>query len=129
MATMTMDFGGSRIARPAVRTSSSYATPAVRLTARGRLVVRVLIASVVTLLAFTLLSVGKGVVVAAMVDSAATTASHSVVVRAGDTLWQISARELPGVDPREGIARIRTLNGLSATDTLLAGETVEIPTV
>lgn len=129
MATMTMDFGGPRLARPASRTSAARAATPVRLTPRGRLVVRLLVGVVVTLLAFVLLSLGQGAVVAAMTDAPASTATHSVVVRSGETLWQIAARELPGTDPRDGISRIRTLNGMAPTDSLLAGETLAIPTV
>lgn len=129
MATMTMDFGGSRIARPAVRATTARASAPVRLTARGRLVVRLMLVLVATLLAFLLLSLGQGAIVSAMTDASASTASHSIVVRSGETLWQIAARELPGTDPRDGISRIRTLNGMAPTDSLLAGETLAIPTV
>lgn len=129
MATMTLDYAAPRMARPAVRAVPAYSNAPVRLTARGRLVVRVLAAFVATLLTFTILSLGQGAVVAAMSDAPAAATSHSVVVRSGETLWQIAARELPNTDPREGLSRIRTLNGMAPTDSLLAGETLEIPTV
>ena len=130
MATMTMDFGGSRSARPGTRAAAQRGAQApIRLTARGRLVVRILIVALVAIVASVVLSFGKNVALSAMTDASVTTASHSVVVRSGETLWQIAAREMPSIDPRDGIARIRTLNGLSSTDTLLAGETLGIPTV
>jgi len=129
MATMTMDFSAPRIARPAVRSTTAPTNTSVRLTARGRLVVRAVVAFVATLLAFVMLSLGQGAIVSAMTDAPASVASHSIVVRSGETLWQIAIRELPNTDPRDGISRIRTLNGMAPTDSLLAGETLEIPTV
>lgn len=129
MATMTMDFSAPHIARPAVRSTTAPTNTSVRLTARGRLVVRAVVAFVATLLAFVMLSLGQGAIVSAMTDAPASVASHSIVVRSGETLWQIAIRELPNTDPRDGISRIRTLNGMAPTDSLLAGETLEIPTV
>lgn len=129
MATMTMDFGGSRMTRPALRAVSTTAAAPVRLTARGRLVLRLALATLVALLTFVLLSLGSGAVVSALTTAPAVSSGHSVVVRSGETLWQIAARELPGLDPREGIARIRTLNGMTAADMLVAGATLDIPTV
>ena len=130
MATMTMDFGAPRIAaRP--RTSREVAvrtaTP-VRLTARGRVVVRAGIVLLVALVAFVVMSYGKAAVIATLSRTPATTASvHTVVVQPGQTLWQIAVRELPGIDPRDGIGRIRTLNGLSASDSLVAGQALAVP--
>lgn len=128
MATMTMDFAAPRTRRvaPADRTRSAAPAP-VRLTARGRLVVRLAVAVVATALAFVVLSLGQGAVVSTLSSAPVASVHHTVVVRGGETLWQIASRELPGLDPREGISRIRTLNGLAATDVLLAGETLEIP--
>ena len=130
MATMTMDCVGPRVMRPATRVTTVHAESTLRLTARGRFVVRIAVATLVTLLFFTLLSLGKGTAVAATTQTPkSVAASHSVVVRSGETLWQIAARELPNIDPRDGIARIRTLNGMSTMAILDAGQTLEIPTV
>jgi len=130
MATMSMDFGGTAFTRSARPAKAAPARASVRLTARGRLVVRVVLALVATVLAFIVLSMGKGAVVSAMTHAPqGSVVSHSVVVRSGETLWGIASRELPGTDPRDGIARIRTLNGMDASDTLVAGDTLAIPTV
>jgi predicted Zn-dependent protease len=130
MATMTMDFGGPRTSLSTRRATTAQASNTIRLTARGRLVVRGILAVFATLLVFTLLSLGKGAVVGAMTHAPQhVTAAHSIVVRSGETLWQIANRELPNTDPRDGIARIRTLNGMSTIDVLDAGQTIEIPTV
>lgn len=119
MATMTMDFAGSR--------PVSTRTP-VALTARGRFVVRVMTTVVAAVLLLAVLGFGKDLAVAALSSVPQETAvSHSVVVRPGETLWQIAARELPGGDVRDAVARIRTLNALDGRS-LLAGETIAIPT-
>lgn len=127
MATMTMDFAATRPAHASSSRSRTAVPSPVRLTARGRLVVRLTVAALATALAFVVLSMGQGAVVSTLASSPVASVHHTVVVRGGETLWQIASRELPSLDPREGIARIRTLNGLAATDVLLAGETLEIP--
>lgn len=100
----------------------------LRLTRRGRAVVRGAALLAIVVLSFALLSLGKGVAAAAFSGDASTpVASHSVVVRAGDTLWTIAARELPGMDTREGIARLRTLNAMTPADRLIAGSTLLVP--
>lgn len=117
MATMTMDLGSSRIGT----------TTPIALTARGRFVVRTMVAVIAAALAFGVLSIGKDVAIAALSNaSASTVASHSVVVQPGETLWQIAARELPGADTRDGVARIRTLNALEG-GSIRAGQTLAIP--
>ena len=127
MATMTMDFGAPRFA---ARPRASQAAAPLRLTARGRVVVRAGIVLLVACIAFVVMSYGKGAVVAALSRTPAPAASvHTVVVQPGQTLWQIAARELPGIDPRDGIGRIRTLNALSATDSIVAGQALSVPSV
>lgn len=116
MATMTMDFGARRVST----------TPVV-LTARGRVVVRALVGALAAVLALGVFSYGKDVAVAALsTASAATVASHTVVVQPGETLWQVAARELPTTDRRDAVARIRTLNALEGRP-VQAGETIAIP--
>ena len=118
MATMTMDLGGRRVV--------GTTTPVV-LTARGRFVTRAIVTVLAAVLALGVLSFGKDVAVAALSNaSAATVASHSVVVKPGETLWQIAARELPNTDTRDGVARIRTLNVLDG-GSIKAGQTLAIP--
>lgn len=126
MATMTMDFGGSGLPRrTAVRPAS---TASLRLTMRGRRVLFALVLLAATLLAFVAMSVLHGGSVFALTHEAAPMqAAHSVVVKPGDTLWTIASREMPGVDPIEGIGRIRTLNAMTPTSTLVAGSTLAIP--
>ena len=127
MATLTMDFGAPRF-RQSRHAAAPTAAATIRLTARGRLVLRLLLASVATALLLLTASVARNVMQLDTLDTGVPVAVHTVVVRSGETLWQIAAREYPGTDPREGIALIRASNGLSASDALLAGETLAIPT-
>lgn len=118
MATMTMDLGGRRVV--------GTTTPVV-LTARGRFMSRALVSALAAVLAVSVLSFGKDVAIAALSNaSAATVASHAVVVQPGETLWQIAARELPNADTRDGVARIRTLNALEG-GSIRAGQSLAIP--
>jgi len=116
MATMTMDFGARRVS-----------TSPVVLTARGRFVVRALVMALAAVLSLGVFSYGKDVAIAALSNaSASTVATHTVVVRSGETLWQVAARELPNPDRRDAVARIRTLNALEGRS-VQAGETIAIP--
>lgn len=118
MATMTMDFAGPR---------NVVAKTPVALTARGRLVVRAVVVMLAGVLALAVLGFGKDVAIAALSNaSASSVASHSVVVKPGETLWQIAARELPGSDVRDSVARIRTLNALEGRS-IQAGQSLAIP--
>lgn len=118
MATMTMDFGGGRIV--------GTKTPLV-LTERGRAAVRLLVGILAAVLALAVFSFGKDVAVAALTStSAAPATSHTIVVKPGETLWQIASRELPGTDTRDAVARIRTLNALDGRS-VQAGQEIAIP--
>lgn len=118
MATLTMDYQGSRVV--------GTRTPVV-LTARGRFIVRVIATALASVLALGVLGFGKDVAIAALSNASVNTvASHSVVVKPGETLWQIAARELPGADTRDSVARIRTLNALEGRS-IQAGQTLAIP--
>ena len=118
MATLTMDYQGSRVV--------GTRTPVV-LTARGRFIVRVIATALAAVLALGVLGFGKDVAIAALSNASVNTvASHSVVVKPRETLWQIAARELPGADTRDSVARIRTLNALEGRS-IQAGQTLAIP--
>jgi Tfp pilus assembly protein FimV len=49
-----------------------------------------------------------------------------VTVRPGETLWTIAARVRPNADPRQTIARIQDMNGLTSS-TLQAGRVLLVP--
>ena len=116
MATMSLSYHPHTSARPGVR-----------LTRRGRAVVRLALGLMIAFVAYLLLSLGTGVVAQALSREPAALVTHTVVVQPGDTLWSIAARELPGTDPREGILRLRTLNALAPADSLIAGRELLVP--
>ncbi len=51
---------------------------------------------------------------------------HATTVRSGQTLTDVAMAELPAIDVREGIRRIRIVNGLQGTG-LYPGQTLQIP--
>jgi LysM repeat protein len=106
--------------RATVRPSRPSARDAVRLTARGRLVVAVLLAvlAVVTLFAVT----GP----AGATASGSGAVAERVTVRPGETLWQIARRDAPAADPRATIARIQEMNALESS-AVQAGRVLLVP--
>lgn len=90
--------------------------PAYRLTRRGRLVVALLVAVAVSLLAL---------VLAGQLASAAGP-PRSITVEAGQTLSEISERELPQLPITDGIVELQLANNLS-TSHVHAGQTLVIP--
>ncbi len=149
MATMTMDGMarpmGRAMVRSAGRTSTRTAVPrgvrsvarpaaasagAVRLTRRGRLVVFLaLVTAAMAVASLGLAALRTPSVAALTTQSAAAPAYHRVVVHAGDTLWSIAGRTMPGVDPVEAIGRIRALNAMQPSTPLVAGAVIAVPTV
>jgi hypothetical protein len=96
----------------------------VRLTRRGRIVVRI---GGVALIVLTLLA---GVL---LIDRTAEAGSTSRpvpvtyrVVLPGETLWQIAGEVAPGVDRRDTVARIVELNALSSAG-VNAGQRIAVP--
>jgi hypothetical protein len=80
--------------------------PPLRLTRRGRAVVLgflVLLASLASAVLFT---------TASRADEPPAGPAPTIVVRSGDTLWDIATRELPGRDGQGAVEQLRELNGL-----------------
>ncbi|MFW5417025.1 LysM peptidoglycan-binding domain-containing protein [Nocardiopsis sp. CNT-189] len=101
----------------------------VRLTARGRVVLVSLLCAVATgvlsLLFMTSAAAGAsgaGAAAGAFFGAAPPT----VVVRDGDTLWEIAERVRPGDDARRTVHEIVELNGLPGTE-LEPGQRLRIP--
>ena len=94
----------------------------LRLTRRGRIVVSL---GAVAL-------VGTGVFLGGQAAAQAGTSPSSspsmvsVVVKPGESLWQIVQRVNPGADPREMVLRVREINGMSDS-AVVAGSTLVIP--
>ncbi len=111
-----------RAGRPLAPTASPPASPAVRVTRRGRLLVT---------LVLLLMAVAAAVVLTGGASALAgtdqpTVAHERVTVLPGQTLWQIAERSAPGADPRETVQRILDLNGLQ-TAQVEAGTALLLP--
>jgi 3D (Asp-Asp-Asp) domain-containing protein len=48
-------------------------------------------------------------------------------VKKGDTLWGLSRRYMPGVDPRDGVRWIREANSLARSELIYPGDILNIP--
>jgi len=112
--------GGRSSRQPSTERHRASAPPALRLTARGRLV-----AFVASLLALAALVVGAG----QMVEATAGTGNGepvAVVVGGGDTLWGIAQDIAPDQDPRSVVQQIRSLNDLG-TRPIVPGQSILVP--
>lgn len=91
-----------------------------RLTRRGRVVVA---------FAWLLLIVAGALAFVRPWDGSpsAPTAVTTVEVRGGDTLWELATDAAPTADPRETVAAIMELNGLSSAGDIRPGDVLEVP--
>lgn len=124
----------ARAARPATRRTTAPAArvqhasapaPApVRLTRRGRRLVRtgVVVLALLVVLAVSLL----GRTPAGAGSDAAVPATVQVIVQPGDSLWSIAKAAAPGDDVRATIERIATLNNLDSKS-VVPGQTLVVP--
>lgn len=109
---------------PSARRARATRPRPLRLTRRGRLVLRGALA----------LLVGLAVVLAVLIASrpaAAGVGNRPVVVRyhsvlPGETLLQIAAEEVPGIDARDTAARIIELNAMRGSS-IQAGQRLALP--
>ncbi|WP_116948401.1 LysM peptidoglycan-binding domain-containing protein [Jiangella endophytica] len=111
--------------RPAAVACVGSAEPSLhgsRLTRRGRVVVGLawLLLIVAGALAFVRPWDGG-----APAGAAATTTT--VEVRGGDTLWELATDVAPSADPRETVAAIIQLNGLSSAGDIRPGDLIQVP--
>jgi hypothetical protein len=94
----------------------------IRLTRRGRRVVALLVL-IPVVVAFWLI----GAKVAQASDSAATPSTATVVVKPGQSLWDVATAAGLDRDPRETIWMIQQLNGMQTSE-VLAGQELIVPT-
>jgi len=94
----------------------------VRLTARGRAAV-FLVLSVVTLLLIVMATGGTSADASATSDGPATA---SVVVQSGDSLWTVAKSLQPNGDPRAMMHTLAELNDLTGAD-LVPGQQLIVP--
>ncbi|MFY9915923.1 MAG: LysM domain-containing protein [Nocardioidaceae bacterium] len=107
-------------ARSTPRAVSREVAP-VRLTRRGRLLLLMVVLAL-AFAAFTLLSSP-----AVSTDQTHHATQHTVVVGAGQTLWDIATRIAPGEDPRTVIADIVDLNELPDAGSIRIGQQLFVP--
>jgi len=109
-----------------------YAVPARKvvgtrtvLTQRGRVVLGLLItATVLALLALVFAAFAPN---ASAATQSVDNGSQVLIVKPGQTLWQIAAEVDPSADPRETIDRILDLNSLSNSAQIHAGQALVVP--
>lgn len=94
----------------------------IRLTRRGRRVVA-LLALIPIVITFLLIGT-RG---AQASDASAQAMSATIVVKPGQSLWDVAAAINPNKDPRETIWVIQQLNGMTTSE-VLAGQELTVPT-
>ena len=94
----------------------------IRLTRRGRRVVAVL---ALIPIAITFLLIGMRGAQAS--DASAAAMTSTIVVKPGQSLWDVAAAINPTKDPREIIWVIQQLNGMTTSE-VLAGQELIVPT-
>jgi LysM repeat protein len=83
----------------------------VRLTRRGRRLARTVMVALALVIALGTAVFGH--ISAGNASSASTKATSTVVVQPGQTMWGLASSIAPNDDPRDTIARIADLNGLT----------------
>ncbi|CAN5124760.1 hypothetical protein BH09ACT3_BH09ACT3_16160 [soil metagenome] len=99
------------------------ASPRLRLTPRGRMLLFLLVALPVVVAAVALVLGGGGAV--ATGEEGADSFQY-VTVEAGQTLWQLATELAPSADPREVVSDIAHLNQLPSSD-VHPGQRLAIP--
>jgi hypothetical protein len=125
ITTTASPFAASSFAAPFAASASR--APRLRMTARGRRALALLVAAPV--LAAGVLA-GGGVIGGALAGAVATTSAQAadfehVTVMPGQSLWQIAQSIAPEADPRDVIAEIEMLNGIAGA--IQPGEQLAIP--
>ncbi len=129
MSTFALDYApAARAAEPApTRYLRAVPTPrqtqsGLRLTRRGRVVLFLAALAAIILLGITL-----GDSTAATNHSGTPAATHSVTVKAGQTLWQIAVAANPNGDIRQTVDDIMKLNSLPSAAGLQMGQSIAVP--
>lgn len=104
-------------------TISPIATPAVRLTRRGKLVILMAAFAAIALLALVL----GPAVVATDEPGSAPQDTQTVKIMAGETLWQIAAEANPHGDIRDTVDDIVRLNSLPSASAVQPGTELAVP--
>lgn len=110
---------GSAMSRPTARLATVTKAPSY---ARRRFIVA---ATALAVAAITALSALTGQSAIATSETAKTEFTY-VTVLAGQSLWQIAAKVAPNQDPRDFIAAVVSLNGLTTAD-VTPGQRIALP--
>ncbi len=127
MATLAYDTISRETLRFTRNFDSAPQTP-VRLTARGRRVLSVLIVLTVALAVYAFSALFAGIASATTSDLTYSETAF-VVVEPGQTLWQIATEIDSSADPRAVIDVIEDLNAMGASDVIQAGQVLVVPVV
>lgn len=112
------------IPAPAMSRRASRTSTPVRLTPRGRRLARTV---VVLLAVLTVLALGvAGRMPASAGDAAPVSATTTVIVQPGQSLWGIARSVAPNDDVRATIDRLVSLNNLEST-TVVPGQKLVVP--
>ena len=93
-------------------------TGRLRLTRRGRVIALVIVLAAV----YAAFGLGRASAGSESVPQHA----HAVIVQPGDSLWSIAVRTMPKTDPRDAVARLKSLNHLSGSS-VAVGERLQLP--
>ncbi|MFD2079999.1 LysM domain-containing protein [Actinopolymorpha cephalotaxi] len=110
---------------PAARGRSDPST--LRLTRRGRLVLTTLTAMATLALVGVLGLLAQGAFGAAARGAADSTATTTITVEPGETMWGIATQLTPGADPRATVDEIARLNDVSRAGDLRVGQRLVVP--
>jgi hypothetical protein len=113
------------ITESAVPSPARGRQPALRLTRRGRAVVRLAVVTALVLLALAVV-LTWGRPAEARPEPGPPMPVRYHVVLPGETLWRIAAEEMPRLDRREAVARIVELNALESAG-VSAGQRLAVP--
>jgi len=103
-------------------TAIATQAPALRITARGRRALAIVVAAPVLALG----ALGVLQATTAIAGQTAAEVSHeTVVVQPGETLWSIASIVAPDDDPREVVADIQRINGIGGA--IQPGQELAIP--
>jgi LysM domain len=109
--------------RPVVQLHPTTPRSHLRLTKRGRVVLTTL-ASIPFVIAALIFALNGGGAAASLEGSIAT--HEYVSVASGQTLWQVAKQIAPNADPRDVVADILDLNGLTSAE-VFPGQQLAIP--